>query len=49
MRTDEISQMKAYAVRKYLEKLMTRLDEMDGDDWFGSEGWRHYIMGEDTR
>jgi hypothetical protein len=31
----------------YLEKLIETLDSLDEDDFFGTEGWRHYIMGED--
>ena len=26
-----------------LEQLVKKLDELDGDDFFGSEGWKHYL------
>lgn len=47
MKASEVDDMKAEPLRKYLKKLIYRLDELDADDFFGTEGWRHYIMGED--
>jgi hypothetical protein len=47
MKVREVDDMKEEAVRAYLKKLMAALDEKDGDDFFGTEGWRHYLMGED--
>lgn len=47
MKASDVKLMKVAAVRNYLVKLIERLDELDADDFFGSEGWRHYIMGED--
>lgn len=31
----------------YIEKLEAGLDEADTMDQFGTEGWRHSILGED--
>ena len=35
------------AAKKLLKKIVTKLDELDGVDFFGSEGWKHYIGLED--
>lgn len=34
-------------IKEYLAFLIERLDELDGDDYFGPEGWRQFIMRED--
>lgn len=47
MKANDVDKMKADAVRQYLKKLLTRLDEIEKDDFFGTEGWRHFVMGED--
>lgn len=47
MTVEEIDKMKAKAIKDYLKELMEKLDELDNEDFFGSEGWRHRIMGED--
>ncbi len=31
----------------FIEKIITKLDELDLDDFFGTEGWRHYFGFED--
>lgn len=38
--------MSADAVREYLAELIERLDELDEEDYFGSEGWRKMLMDE---
>lgn len=43
----EAKKMKATEAQKYLVELIEALDDLDDDDYFGSEGWRHYVMGED--
>jgi hypothetical protein len=30
-----------------LERLIRELDELDGEDFFGTEGWRYYLGFED--
>jgi hypothetical protein len=47
MKSTQVDKMKEEAVREYLKELIEKLDELDCDDFFGSEGWRKYIMGED--
>lgn len=48
MKTNDIEKMKPEAIAEYLKELMKKLDDLDMDDFFGSEGWRHYVMGEDS-
>lgn len=33
--------------KQYLQKLIVKLDELDCEDFFGSEGWKHYLGFED--
>jgi hypothetical protein len=47
MTVTEMRRVRAAEAQKYLEKLMRKLDELDEDDFFGTEGWRHFLMGED--
>lgn len=47
MKRQDVDKMKAEAVRFYLKKLIDCLDELDKEDFFGSEGWRHFLMGEE--
>lgn len=47
MKAKDVKKMKAKAVREYLVKLIEKLDELEMDDFFGTEGWRHFLMGED--
>lgn len=49
MKLSDIPKMKDDAVRDYLTQLVTALDELDMDDYFGTEGWRHVIMQEDEQ
>ena len=35
------------AVREFLKTLIGKLDDLDDEDFFGSEGWRHYLGLED--
>lgn len=47
MKIKDIDKLTNEAVREYLKELMEKLDDLDEDDFFGTEGWRHYILGED--
>lgn len=38
-----IKKMSDEAVREILESLIEQMDELDQDDFFGSEGWEHYF------
>jgi hypothetical protein len=31
------------SVISHLDELETRLDELDGEDFHGTEGWRHFF------
>lgn len=35
------------AVMEHLNALYFRFDELDDEDFFGTEGWRHFLLGED--
>lgn len=35
------------AAKQYLQELIDKLDELDCDDFFGSEGWKHHLGFED--
>lgn len=39
----EIDDMTGAQAKKMLKILVAKLDELDGDDYFGSEGWKHYF------
>jgi hypothetical protein len=34
-------------VKKLLSTLIESLDDLDSNDFFGTEGWRHYLGFED--
>lgn len=31
------------AAKELLKKIVNKLDDLDGDDFFGSEGWKHFM------
>ncbi len=31
------------SAKHYLQLIIDSLDKLDGEDFFGSEGWRHYL------
>ena len=43
----KVSRLTDSAVRELLEKIMNKLDELDEDDFFGTEGWKHTFEIED--
>ncbi len=47
MTKNEVELLSEEGAKIYLTKIIERLDNLDADDFFGSEGWRHYVMGED--
>ncbi len=47
MTTAEVELLSEEGAKIYLTRLIERLDNLDADDFFGSEGWRRYVMGED--
>jgi len=36
-----------FSLFDHLDTLERELDELDFEDFFGTEGWRHTILGED--
>jgi len=42
-----LDDMKDEAVRNLLEKIIDKLDELDEEDFFGTEGWEHFFGLED--
>lgn len=47
MQIHQVAALKCPSVREYLEELIEKLDDLDNSDYFGTEGWRHMLMGED--
>lgn len=37
------SKMTEKAAKELLQKIMDKLDELDDEDFFGSEGWKHFF------
>jgi len=35
------------SAKQYLQEIINKLDELDCEDFFGSEGWKHYFGFED--
>ena len=38
-----IEDMTEKQAKKTLQDLINSLDELDADDFFGTEGWRHFL------
>jgi len=38
-----ISKLNEEAVREILQTIVDKLDELDEEDFFGTEGWKHYF------
>jgi hypothetical protein len=38
-----IDDMTKKQLKEYLERIIGALDELDGEDYFGTEGWKHYL------
>ena len=38
-----VDKMKDEAVREFLKDLIEKLDELDNEDFFGTQGWRYYF------
>jgi hypothetical protein len=43
----EVDLLSEEGAKEYLKDLIQKLDEVDEDDFFGTEGWRHYFGLED--
>jgi len=47
MKIEHVDDLTDAACRKYLKELIQELDDLDEDDFFGTEGWRHRLGLED--
>ena len=43
----DVSKMTEQQAKDILKKIIEELDDLDGDDFFGSEGWKHFMGFED--
>lgn len=43
----DIEKFTEKAVRELLQKIVDQLDELDQEDFFGTEGWKHFFGVED--
>ena len=42
-----VDDMTEAAKARYLKRIIAKLDDLDAQDFFGTEGWRHYLGFED--
>lgn len=47
MTIGEIDLLSEEGAKDYLAKLISSLDDLDEEDFFSTEGWRHYLGLED--
>lgn len=47
MMVGEIDLLSEDGAKDYLANLINKLDDLDEEDFFGTEGWRHYLGLED--
>lgn len=47
MTVQEVYGLKCDVLRDKVAELIEALDALDENDYFGTEGWRHMLMGED--
>lgn len=47
MKASQVDKMKDENLRDYLKRLIEKLDYLDDEDFFGTEGWEHYFGMED--
>jgi hypothetical protein len=47
MKLSQIDKMKETALRAFLKRLIKKLDELDDEDFFGTNGWRYFLLGDD--
>jgi len=43
----KVDDLKDCKAKEYLKEIISKLDECDEEDMFGSEGWKHYFGYED--
>lgn len=47
MKVKDVNKQSCSSVKEYLAELIEKLDDLDESDYFGTEGWRRMLMGED--
>lgn len=43
----EVDMLSEEGAKEYLRELISKLDNLDEEDFFGTQGWRHYFQLED--
>jgi hypothetical protein len=43
MSAREVELLSEDGAKDYLRELINKLDSLDEEDFFGTEGWRHYL------
>lgn len=43
----DVDKMSEDQAKDYLKKIIEALDDLDGEDFFGTEGWKHFMGFED--
>jgi hypothetical protein len=43
----DIDRLTEEQAKEYLKKIIEKLDELSGEDFFGTEGWKHFMGFED--
>ena len=43
----DVDEMSGDQAKYYLKKIIEALDDLDGEDYFGTEGWKHFLGFED--
>ena len=47
MKLEYVDKMKPEEAIKFLKELIEKLDDLECEDFFGTEGWRHFLGFED--
>jgi len=47
MKPELVDDLTEEAAKKHLKKIIEELDNLDQEDFFGSEGWRHMFGYDD--
>jgi hypothetical protein len=47
IRKEDVDKLTDKAAKELLKEIIDQLDELDCDDFFGTEGWRHMFGLED--
>lgn len=43
----DIDKLTKEQAKELLKQIIDKLDDLDGEDFFGSEGWKHHLGFED--